>query len=376
MCGVSRDHAATAGSSIAAAELQELLAAGRPVTVLDIRRPSDREWSIPGSVAVDAYDAVKSGSLGPLADYEFGRGPVVTVCGVGATASIASRLLRAAGVDAVVLEGGMKAWSAAWNAAQLNVSGCEVIQVRRTGKGCLSYLVESDGQAVVIDASSEPDVYVKLLHERGWRLAAVVDTHIHADHLSRSRLLAAREGVEICLPAQERTRFEYRPLAGGDRVGFGSAGLVALPTPGHTSESTTYLLDAGAAFTGDTLFLGGVGRPDLEGARPEESASRARQLHQSIQRLMQLSAATVVLPGHASEPIPFDGQPLTASLGSIRDMVALTRFGRAEFIQAVLARLPASPPPHHSHIVELNERGEIPEDPSDLEAGANRCAVA
>ena len=361
--------------SMSTEELQDLLTAGQPVTVVDIRTRADREWSIPGSVQVDAYDAVKSGSLGPLANRHFPPGPVITVCATGRTAATATDLLRTAGVQAVTLEGGMRAWSLAWNTAQATISGCEIVQVRRTGKGCLSYVVESDTEAVVIDASLDPDVYVQLLRDRGWRLVAVMDTHIHADHLSRSRLLAQEQGVELLLPAQRRTHYPFRPLADGDRLPFGSTEMVALATPGHTAESTTYLLDNAAAFTGDTLFLAGVGRPDLEGGTREESASRARLLHRSISRLLELPEAALVLPGHVSEPIPFDGRLLASTVGTIRATVALARLEQAAFVEAVLARIPPNPP-NHSRIVELNERGEIPDDTSELEAGANRCAIA
>ena len=371
----SKAKAAMRAKSISTEELQDLLAAGQPVTVVDIRTPADREWSIPGSVQVDAYDAVKSGSLGPLAHLEFPPGPVVTACGTGRTAATATELLRARGVEALTLDGGMRAWSLAWNIAQTTISGCEVVQVRRTGKGCLSYIVESDSEAVVIDASLDPDVYVKLLRERGWRLVAVMDTHIHADHLSRSRLLAQQQDVELWLPAQRRIRYPFRPLTDGDRLPFGSAELVALATPGHTAESITYLLDNAAAFTGDALFLAGVGRPDLEGGTREESASRARLLYQSISRLLELPEAALVLPGHISEPIPFDGRLLASTVKTIRGTVALARLDQAAFVEAVLARIPPNPP-NHARIVELNERGELPEDPTELEAGANRCAVA
>jgi glyoxylase-like metal-dependent hydrolase (beta-lactamase superfamily II) len=361
--------------SMSTEELQDLLTAGQPVTVVDIRTATDREWSIPGSAQVDAYDAVKSGSLGPLANLDFPPGLVVTVCGTGRTAATATDLLRATGVQAVTLEGGMRAWSLAWNTAQVTMSGCEIVQVRRTGKGCLSYIVESDAEAVVIDASLDPDVYVELIRERGWRLVAVMDTHIHADHLSRSKLLAQQQRVELSLPAQSRTQYPFRPLTDGDRLPFGSAQLVALATPGHTAESTTYLLDSAAAFTGDTLFLASVGRPDLEGGTRKESASRARLLYQSISRLLELPEGALVLPGHVPEPIDFDGRLLATTIGTVRDTVALARLDQPAFVEAVLARIPPNPP-NHSRIVELNELGELPEDPTELEAGANRCAVA
>lgn len=360
---------------ISVGELQELLAAGRPVTVLDVRSPSDVDWEIPGSIHVDAYADLQSGRLGPLAELNLPPGPVVTVCGVGRTAAIATDLLRANGVEALTLDGGMRAWSLAWNNAEAGIAGCDVVQVRRTGKGCLSYIVASQAEAVVIDASVDPDVYAELLAVHGWRLVAAVDTHIHADHLSRSRMLAEREGVELWLPAQDRTRFPFRPIADGDSVTFGSASLVALHTPGHTAESTTYLLNEAAAFTGDTLFIAGVGRPDLEGGDRDAAAMRARQLHRSISRLLALAASTLILPGHISEPVHFDGQLLAGHVGEIREAVPLTRLDRDAFVETVLARIPP-PPPNHLRIVELNERGELPDDTSELEAGANRCAIA
>src|SRR5713101_5520547 len=359
---------------ITVVELQELLAADRLVTVLDVRSPSDFDWEIPGAIQVDAYADLQSGRLGPLAELSLAQGPGVTVCGVGRTAAIVTELLRANGVEAMTLEGGMRAWSLAWNAAQATISGCVLVQVRRTGKGCLSYIVESDSEAVVIDASLEPDVYLQLLRDRGWSLVAVLDTHIHADHLSRSRRLAQQQGVDLLLPAQGRTLFPFRPVADGDRLPIGSVELVALATPGDTAESTTYLLDNAAAFTGDTLFLAGVGRPDLEDGTGMESASRARLLHRSICRLLELPEAALVLPGHVSEPIPFDGRLLASTVGAIRDTVALANLEQAAFVEAVLARIPPTPP-NHSKIVELNERGELPDDTSELEAGANRCAI-
>jgi glyoxylase-like metal-dependent hydrolase (beta-lactamase superfamily II) len=360
---------------ISVGELQELLAAGRPVTVLDVRSPSDVDWEIPGSIHVDAYGDLQSGRLGPLAKLNLPPGPVVTVCEVGRTAAIATDLLRANGVEALTLDGGMRSWSLAWNTAQTTISGCEVVQVRRTGKGCLSYIVESDSEAVVIDASVDPEVYVRLLRERGWRLVAVADTHIHADHLSRSKLLAHLERAELFLPAQDRAQYPFRPVIDGDRIAFGSTALVAMRTPGHTEESATYVLDNAAAFTGDTLFLNSVGRPDLDGGAREELASRARHLHMSVRRILELPKAAQLLPGHVSDPTPFDGRTLVTTVGTIQETLALARLKEAEFVRAVLARIPADPP-NHLRIVELNERGEFPGEPSELEAGANRCAIA
>jgi rhodanese-related sulfurtransferase len=147
--------------TISVETLRERLAQGQPITVLDIRQTNDRaEWFIPGSVHLDAYDALKANDPNALADLDLPSDrPVVTVCGVGKTSLIAAQQLRARGLEVMSLEGGMKSWSLAWNTAEVPLSRkvARVIQVRRTGKGCLSYLIGSGEEAVVIDPALEPE---------------------------------------------------------------------------------------------------------------------------------------------------------------------------------------------------------------------------
>src|SRR5436190_16984809 len=157
----------------------------------------------------------------------------------------------------------------------------------------------------MVDASLEPQIYHRVADEHGWRIRAVLETHVHADHLSRAGALAADTGARLCLPATDPVSFEYEPLNDRDTVRVGSAGLRVLRTPGHTPESTCYLLDDRALFTGDTLFLAAVGRPDLE-ATTDESRGRAHVLHASLHCLLALPPETVVLPAHTSEPVAFD----------------------------------------------------------------------
>jgi glyoxylase-like metal-dependent hydrolase (beta-lactamase superfamily II) len=271
----------------------------------------------------------------------------------------------------------MKAWSLAWNSAELPLptGQAQVIQVRRTGKGCLSYLVGSQGEALVIDPALDPKVYLDLAQEHGWTISHIFETHIHADHLSRARTLAEQCGATLHLPAQDRAAYPFQPIQDNDELTIGAARLAALRAPGHTGESTCYLLDNQTLFTGDTLFLAAVGRPDLE-ATAAETQARARLLYHSLQRLLTLSPETLILPGHTSEPIAFDGQAIAASLAQVSQAVALLHLPETRFIETILARIPPTPPNHH-RIVELNEAGLLPdEDPTNLEAGANRCAVA
>ena len=366
--------------------LRQKLEQGEPLTLLDVRPPEEREeWAIPGSLHVNAYHDLKAGDPGAITGVDLpGDRPVVTICGAGNTSLVAAEQLRERGIEAASLEGGMRAWSLAWNTAPISISDShiKVLQIRRTGKGCLSYLIASEGRAAV-DPALAPEIYLDLARERDWTIADVLDTHVHADHLSRGRLLAEQAGATYHLPAQDRVTYDHNPLRDGDVLEVGRARLEALHTPGHTLESTCYLLKgdhpngraAGyAAFTGDTLFLAGVGRPDLE-ADADAARERAHLLYGSLQQLLDLPVATLILPGHTSEPVPFDGEPVAATLGDVRSEAALLGVPENDFVETLLDRIPPTPP-NHDRIVRLNEAGRMPDgDPIDLEAGANRCAI-
>jgi rhodanese-related sulfurtransferase len=217
------------------ATLRTWLAQGRPVTVLDIRSDEDRgQWTIPGSVHINAYDALRKGEPGPLLDAVLPPDrPVVTVCNAGRMSEKAADVLTARGIEVLSLTGGMKAWSMAWNSAEvpLTDSATRVIQIRRTGKGCLSYLIVSNGEAAVIDASVGSEVYTNLANEHGGRIRWVLETHIHADHLSRARQLADEQGAPLVLPAQDRVRFPFTAISDGDQLRVGAGTLTAMHTP-------------------------------------------------------------------------------------------------------------------------------------------------
>ncbi len=359
--------------------LRTWLEEGVPVTVLDIRPMHERvEWSIPGSIHIDAYDALKANDPKALANVEFpGEIPVVTVCAAGKTSLIAAELLQAQGVQALSLDGGMKAWSLAWNSAEVPVpSGpLHILQVRRTGKGCLSYLLGAGEEAIVIDASLDSQVYLDLAKRQGWQITSVFDTHIHADHLSRSRQLAERSGAMLFLPDQQRVSFPFTAMQDGDTLETPTMLLTALRTPGHTMESTCYLLNNYLLFTGDTLFPTGIGRPDLE-ADEQQSRLRACALYHSLHKILALPSDTLVLPGHTSAPVPFNGIPIAAPLAQIDEEVGMIHATREVFIEQIMMRLPPTPP-NYRQVVTFNEMGLLPESGvTDLEAGANRCAIS
>jgi glyoxylase-like metal-dependent hydrolase (beta-lactamase superfamily II) len=215
---------------------------------------------------------------------------------------------------------------------------------------------------------------LELAREHEWSIRYVLDTHLHADHLSRARELARTTGAVLLLPPQHRARFGFTPISDGEQIQLGAATLRALHTPGHTNESTSYLLNEAALFTGDTLFTNGVGRPDLH-ANADEARGRARLLFASLERLRTLSSDVVVLPGHASEPIAFDGRPVAARIGDINRWLVEWLASESAFLDRITSHLPPTPP-NFVRIVALNEAGDFPaSDPTGLEVGANRCAV-
>ncbi|RAQ98455.1 MBL fold metallo-hydrolase [Thermogemmatispora tikiterensis] len=385
-------------ASVSVETLRTWLESGLPVTILDVRPASAyAAWSIPGSQHLDAYEALKSGQTGGLEELELPADrPVVTVCEAGQVSQRAAALLTARGFTAYSLEGGMRAWSLAWNTAPVlpdpGVCGQpeaarraqapeqrHVIQIRRTGKGCLSYLISDGTAALVLDPALDPAVYQQQARQRGWQITAVLETHIHADHLSRARALAESCGASLLLPAQQRVAFPFIPVADGQQLAIGRLHLQALRTPGHTPESTCYLLPGppgtpALLFSGDTLFPEGLGRPDLD-ADTEEARRRAEMLYASLQHLLTLPDNTILLAAHSARPLPFDGQPVLTTLAAVRTWLVPLLASPAVFSTQMLSNLP-TPPAHYQEIIAANESGDWPAiPPEELEGGPNRCAV-
>ncbi|HEX6847161.1 MAG TPA: MBL fold metallo-hydrolase [Chitinophagaceae bacterium] len=361
---------------INATTLSDWLESGKKVTVLDVRPKEQREeWHIPGSIYVDAYKRLNAGDASVLDEVTIPANiPVVTVCSAGRTSRIAANELKKKGIEAYSLENGMKGWSFAWNSALIEFANYTVIQLRRTGKGCLSYIIISNKEANIIDASLPVEVYENILKESGWNLNAVLETHIHADHLSRSKQLAERFNVELFLPIPNKVTFPYQPLEPGQTLTFNKLSVKVIPTPGHTKESVSFLLNNEVLFTGDTLFTNSVGRPDLK-ADYGEAKQRAELLYDSLQVLKTLNDSIIVLPAHTNIPAAFDHKPIMATLNEIKKNVHLLNLSKSEFTETILAKLPPTPA-NFLEIVEKNLQGDFSDiNPSDLEAGANRCAI-
>lgn len=359
-------------------ELQEKLDKKEPVFILDVR-PSDerKEWHIPESTHVDAYKRLNAGDDSVLhsVNIPYDR-TVVTVCAAGRTSRIAAKALKQRGIDVYSLEGGMKAWNYAWNVAQVRLAnGTTIIQVRRPAKGILSYVVGSGDEAIVIDAALDPNVYLAITRKNGWTIKFVMDTHIHADFVSRTRELAAASGAKHLLIDNAKVDFEFSPVSAGQHIKFGDTRLQFLHTPGHTWESTSFKLGEDALFTGDTLFVDGIGRPDLK-AEEEEAMERAKSLYHSLNAILAISPSALVLPAHTSGSIPFNGKLVGATIADVKSRLSIAKFDEDAFVNYTLSRIPPTPP-NYVAIAAINKSGSR-EDAAlgDLEAGGNHCAIA
>jgi hydroxyacylglutathione hydrolase len=173
------------------------------------------------------------------------------------------------------------------------------------GTGCAAYLFGCGGlgKCAVVDAHEEDvDAYVELARSKGMTIAHVIDTHVHADHRSGGPALAAKVGAPYCLHASADVDVPFQPLHEGQEIALGNVRIRVLHTPGHTPESVSLVVtdlrrgtDPWFVLTGDTLFVGAVGRPDL----PGHAEANASQLYDSLHdKLLKLPGDVEVYPAH------------------------------------------------------------------------------
>jgi glyoxylase-like metal-dependent hydrolase (beta-lactamase superfamily II) len=363
-------------AAIEPAELDERLGSDGPL-VLDIRHEEEfADSHIPGSENVDVYDELKTGSedaKDALADLPSDE-EIVTVCALGGVSQTATEVLRDLGYEARTLVDGMAGWSRVHRHAPVDADlDGRLVQVARPGTGCLSHVLVSDGEAAVFDASQYAEIYGAVLDEHDAALIGVFDTHAHADHVSGGRFLAERYDVPYHLhEADSGALSEYAPLADGDEIAVGGRALGVVHTPGHTPGSVSLRVGDGL-LSGDTLFIASVGRPDLEDDDEAAVREAARDLHASLERLRDLPADTLVLPGHFTDQTD---RPLATTLGGLaadNDLFA-TR-DREAFVDAVVAGL-SDTPANYERIKRINRGQEAADgEAADLELGPNNCAA-
>jgi glyoxylase-like metal-dependent hydrolase (beta-lactamase superfamily II)/rhodanese-related sulfurtransferase len=245
-------------------------------------------------------------------------------------------------------------------------------QVLNDDLGCASYVIADGGEAAVVDPKWEIAEYLQLADEHGFRIAHVLETHNHADHVSGHGRLAAATGAKLYAPHKAGVEYDHIPLAEGDMVAVGEVRIKALETPGHRPEHLAYsVADASRAdepwlvLTGDSLFIGDVARPDLA-VEPDEGA---RGLFSSVNRLLGLGDYAEAWPGHIGGSL-CGGAGMSekpgSTLGFERRFNPLVRTqDEDEFVRALTNKL-APQPPNFKRIVELN-RGPLLTEVAALE---------
>ncbi|MCS3801821.1 rhodanese-like domain-containing protein [Niastella sp. OAS944] len=226
--------------------------------------------------------------------------------------------------------------------------------IKQLYTSCLSeaaYYIESDGVAAIVDPLRDIDGYVQLARERNAEIKYIFETHFHADFVSGHLDLQKATGAPIVYGPNTETNFPIHLAKDGERFTLGKASIEVLHTPGHTIESTCYLLrdetgNPNALFTGDTLFVGEVGRPDLSsGDLPKEEL--ASLLYDSLNnKIATLPDSVVVYPAHGpgSNCGKNLGPGTSSTIGEEKaNNYALQPQTKEEFVKAVTADLPAAP---------------------------------
>ena len=245
--------------------------------------------------------------------------------------------------------------------------------------GCLahaSYLIGSDGEAAVVDPQRDVDEYIEEAHQNGLTIKYIIETHLHADFVSGHQELAGRTEAEIVFGEKANVEFEHRPVKDGDEIKLGQIILRFLETPGHTPEGICVLVIDPAVsekplkvLTGDTLFIGDVGRPDLAGGKGFTPQQMAELMYDSLHgKLMTLPDETEVYPAHGAGSMCGKNmsKETSSTIGEQRKFnYALKPMARAEFVQMMTADL-AEAPAYFPKDAEINRSGarelsELPE---------------
>jgi glyoxylase-like metal-dependent hydrolase (beta-lactamase superfamily II)/rhodanese-related sulfurtransferase len=255
-----------------------------------------------------------------------------------------------------------------------------------------SYMIGSEGEAAVVDPQRDVDIYLKAAEEQGLKIQHIFETHLHADFVSGHKELAARTGARIYIGAHANAGFPHTPLTDGFEVKIGAVRIRVLETPGHTPESVCLVItdeekstEPCAVLTGDTLFIGDVGRPDL--SKTHTPRQLAALLYDSLQKLMTLPDAVSVYPAHGAGSLC--GRAMRAERSSTIGTERLTNYAlqianSEEFVAQLTTNLPTRPE-YFLEDAEINRSGagtltELPRlpalSPADVQALLQQDATA
>lgn len=355
-----------------------------PLFILDVRNgDAFADWKIEGGniqYLNTPYFELLDGVEEVVSELPKDR-DILVVCAKEGSSVMVAEMLDEEGVDAAYLEGGMKAWSEHLEPVKVGdlKNGGELYQFVRIGKGCLSYMAISGGEAAIIDATRMTDIFLDFAQEKGATIKHVFDTHLHADHISGGRTIAEATGATYYLPPAdaEEVVFDYTELVNGLEVAIGDAKIEieALYSPGHTIGSTSFIVDDQYLMTGDILFIDSIGRPDLAGLAEDWVGDLRESLYS---RYAELADELIVLPAHfmIMEELNADGS-VAKRLGDLfKENHGLNIEDEQEFRDMVTKNLP--PQPNAYQDIRKTNMGKITPDDEvqrEMEIGPNRCAV-
>ena len=353
----------------------------RPIPTVNVPYFEMLEWG----EAFDFVESVVDYVEAKLADELPRDKEILAVCAKGDTSEYVAEALGKLGYDARHLEGGTQAWGDFYTSRPVvEDEELSIYQVARPARGCLSYLVASNGKAAVIDPLRHVEHYVRLAERLGLEIELVLDTHGHADHVSGGVELARRAGVDYRLHPYDGIHpldvlpatIDYLYLKDGWSAELGATRVEAIHIPGHTLGNLAFRV-GGYLFTGDSIFIHSIARPDLGG----HGETWAPIHFASLARLLELPDETVVLPAHFSSPTEADAEgvyrgPLAALKRDNEGLVKVAE-GEEAFVAYILASLPKFPP-QYVEIKRVNAGLSSPdeEELSELELGKNICALS
>ncbi|MBO8155517.1 MAG: MBL fold metallo-hydrolase [Bacillaceae bacterium] len=368
---------------ITSAEVLDRVLKKGNIFILDVRNESDfNDWKIEGSniehLNVPYFDLIDG--VGNIVDRIPSDNEIIVVCAKEGSSKMVAEMLDEEGLDVMYLKGGMKAWSEyLYRIEVYRDEEIKVYQYIRVGKGCLSYMVVSGEDALIVDPSRFVDKYIQDAEKENVKITHVVDSHLHADHISGGPELREKTGAKYYLMKSEGAKYEHEALEEHETIEFAKIKLevIALKTPGHTPGSVSFFVNDKLLFSGDTIFVSGIGRPDLGGKVREW----ARDLYDTIyNKVSQIADDVLVLPAHYAD---FDHEInengyIGETLGEIRRQnEIMVSKNEDDFIEYIAGSAKSETPPNFEDIVAIN-RGELevsPEKETELEIGPNRCAV-
>lgn len=388
-------------------ELKKKIDNGEDIFILDVRNKEEHDaWTI-------SYDRYKDSSVIPV-DKIFSNDSlkqipkdkeIITFCAHGHRSAIAAQALSSLGYIVKTVHGGMSGWSKVYDIASINtgVNSIKIWQIRRISKGCMSYIVASmnDKKATIIDATCGIDKTIDdLLKEKGLEVTKVIDTHMHADHLSGLTKIAIKYGAETIISSLEKYNFEnlasnkdlnLRLVGNMERLEIGDGcHLEAIHTPGHTDGSMSFRLDIKNNyeiekkevnknhenniffFSGDTIFVNGVGRPDLH----DKAKEYTRNLFQTyLNRIFNLPTNAIVLPSHYNSIFKYQN-PIYNSIKDIKQKLQSISNSEKDFVDFVFSNIPPQPM-NYKRIVWINKNMSLCNafEHLDLESGPNSCGI-